>query len=92
MPIFSKQVERLTVAYIPDFGISAIALLSQIARDHAGQRLLNDVVRFAMQWALNPHIRTFTCSASSLFAASRSLFAASRPTVCGCADRQVETA
>jgi hypothetical protein len=56
------------------------------------QRLLNDVVHFAMQWALNPHIRTFSCRASLLFAASRSLFAASRPTVCGCADRQVETA
>ena len=61
-------------------------------RQSLRQRLLNDVVRFAMQWALNPHIRTFSCSASLLFAASRSLFAASRPTVCGCADRQVETA
>ena len=35
MPIFNKRVERLIVAYIPDFGISATALLSQIARDHA---------------------------------------------------------
>ena len=50
------------------------------------------ITRRAMQWALNPHIRTFSCSASLLFAALRSLFAASRPTVCGCADRQVETA
>jgi hypothetical protein len=35
MPIFSKRVERLTIAYIPDFGISATALLSQIYRDRA---------------------------------------------------------
>jgi hypothetical protein len=35
MPIFNKHVERLTVDYIPDFGISATALLSQIARDRA---------------------------------------------------------
>lgn len=32
---FGRRIERLTIAFIPDFGLAATTLLSQLLRDRA---------------------------------------------------------